>query len=50
MSLWFRRKDKQGRVHLYQVDVPWPFALMAIGALAVAILLLLCEWLRGLLF
>ena len=47
MSLWFRRRDKQGRVHWYLVGVPWVLVIVVIG-LAIALLLPLFEWLRSL--
>jgi len=47
MSLWFRRRDKQGAVHWYSVSVPW-LPVVAIIGLALALLLTLFEWLRGL--
>jgi len=47
MSLRFRRRDKQGRVHWYLVGVPWVLVVVVIG-LAIALLLPLFEWLRGL--
>jgi len=50
MSLWFRRKDKDGKTHLYAVPfAPW-FLLPIIGisiALLLPIVQAIREWLRG---
>jgi len=47
MSLWFRRRDKQGTVHWYSVGVPWLSIVLTI-TVALAILLSLLQGLRGL--
>lgn len=47
MSLWFRRRDKQGTVHWYSVGVPWSLMVLVV-AVALALLLSLFAWLRGL--
>ena len=47
MSIWFRRRDKQGRVHWYLVGVPW-FLIVIVLAVALALLLPLWQWLRSL--
>lgn len=46
MSLWFRRKDKQGRVHLYGIDISY-LVVVAIFGVAFAFLLPLLQWLRS---
>jgi hypothetical protein len=47
MSLWIRRRDKQGRVHWCLVGVPWLWLIAIIGVL-LALLLPLVQWLRSL--
>ena len=48
MSLWIRRRDKQGRFHWYLVGVPWFLILMMMIGVALALLLQLLQWLRSL--
>jgi hypothetical protein len=38
MSLWFRKRDKQGRLYYFSVDIPLLFVVAVIGIL-VALLL-----------
>lgn len=46
MSFWFRRRDKEGRVHWYAVDVPLLVVITLIG-IVTALLLSLVAWLRA---
>jgi len=44
MSLWLRRKSKQGRVHHYSVS--FPLTVIAVIGVLMAILFPLLQWLR----
>jgi hypothetical protein len=50
MSLWLRRKDREGRTQLYLVGIPWFFVAIAIVGVALVLLMPLLQWLRELLF
>ena len=45
MSLWFRRKDKQGRVHYLSVSVPLMVIISIVG-LVVSLIMALLQCLR----
>ena len=48
MSLWFRRKDREGRVHWYSVQVSI-LAVLVLIAVVAALVLSFVQWLRTLL-
>ncbi len=43
MSIWFRRRDGQGRRYYYSVSVPWFFALTFVAILVALVLPLLLK-------
>ncbi len=47
MSLWFRRKDQQGRGHFYSVSIPFliPFLMAILTVLIVLVLEVLLRFL-----
>ena len=42
MSLWFRRKDKQGRVHYFSISIPL-MVIVALVGMGIALLLALLQ-------
>jgi len=45
MSFWFRKRDKEGRVHYFSVTIPFLVAVVLFGIL-VAFFLPWLQWLR----
>ena len=45
MSFWFRRKDKQGRLHYFSVTIPLLAVIALLGPL-LAFFLPVLQWLR----
>jgi hypothetical protein len=45
MSFWFRRKDKQGRLHYFSVTIPLLVVVVVFGVL-LAYLMPAMQWLR----
>jgi hypothetical protein len=44
MSLWFRKRDKQGRLYYFSVNIPFLFAVAVMGILLALLLPVLARW------
>jgi hypothetical protein len=44
MSLWFRKRDKQGRLHYFSVNIPLLLVVAVIGILLALLLPVLARW------